>query len=106
MATSRSGSTLLSAPMTPSSVSQLQQQMAAASRKIQELEASVDEIEKERDFYFNKLREIEIATQQVTETPVLQSVLFKSITEILYKTEDGFEIPGQEDLMTTSLAHG
>lgn len=50
-------------------------------------------MEKERDFYFNKLRDVEIATQQVTDPTILNSDLFKTITEILYKTEEGFEIP-------------
>lgn len=93
---SSASSTLMQPPVTPGSLNQLQQQLAQATRKIQELEASIDEIEKERDFYFNKLREIEIATQQVADPIALQSSLFKSVTEILYKTEEGFEIPDGE----------
>ena len=54
---------------------------------------TVDELEKERDFYLGKLRDIEIATQQVTEKAVLDSDLFRLVTETLYKTEEGFEIP-------------
>lgn len=100
-AASRSGGSLTMAgsasTMTPSSLSQLQKETAALNRTITELRISVDELEKERDFYFNKLREIEIATQQVTEQGLLQSKLFKDITEILYKTEDGFEAPTQEE---------
>lgn len=99
-AVSRSGGSLAMAgstsTMTPSSLSQLQQETAALNRTVTELRISVDELEKERDFYFNKLREIEIAAQQVTDQGLLQSKLFKDITEILYKTEDGFEAPTQE----------
>lgn len=58
---------------------------------------TVDDMEKERDFYFNKLREIEIATQDVTDPAVLNSDLFKCITGVLYKTEEGFEIPNEEN---------
>lgn len=48
---------------------------------------------KERDFYFEKLREIEYAMQQVTESIILESDLYKLINTILYKTEDGFDLP-------------
>ncbi len=93
------GMTAAATPMTPSSVGQLQQQVVTLNRNIVELRSSMDELEKERDFYFNKLREIELATQQVSDQAILQSSLFKEVTEILYKTEDGFEIPS-----TTSTA--
>ena len=78
---------------TSSSVSQLQQQVSTLHRTNTELRLTVEDLEKERDFYFNKLREIEVATQHVTDDAVLQSNLFKEVTEILYKTEDGFDIP-------------
>lgn len=50
-------------------------------------------MEKERDFYFNKLRDIEILTQKISDPAISQSDFFKKITEILYTTEEGFEIP-------------
>lgn len=68
-------------------------QLAALTKTITELKLSVDEMEKERDFYFNKLRDIEILTQKITEPAITGSLFFKQITEILYTTEDGFEIP-------------
>ena len=68
-------------------------QLAALTKTITELKLSVDEMEKERDFYFNKLRDIEILTQKISEPAVAESLFFKQITEILYTTEDGFEIP-------------
>ena len=40
-------------------------QLAALTKTITELKLSVDEMEKERDFYFNKLRDIEILTQKI-----------------------------------------
>ena len=68
-------------------------QLAALTKTITELKLSVDEMEKERDFYFNKLRDIEILTQKITEPAINSSLFFKQITEILYTTEEGFEIP-------------
>ena len=81
--------------------------MATASqRELQELRVQVaqsDEtirgLEKERDFYFNKLRDIEILVQQfaaeieekarITGQPVAEEseVLVKEIQAILYSTE-------------------
>ena len=68
-------------------------QLAALTKTITELKLSVDEMEKERDFYFNKLRDIEILTQKISDPVITSSIFFKQITEILYTTEEGFEIP-------------
>jgi microtubule-associated protein, RP/EB family len=78
----------------------------SSSRELQDLKAQVaqsDEtirgLEKERDFYFNKLRDIEILVQQfaaeieekarITSQPVAEEsdVLVKEIQAILYSTE-------------------
>ena len=59
-------------------------------------------MEKERDFYFNKLRDIEILTQKIAEPVITESLFFKQITEILYTTEDGFEIPQVEPVENAS----
>lgn len=87
---------------TATTVSNLQHTITQLNRSITELRMTVDELEKERDFYFNKLRDIEIATQQVSEKAVLDSELFRVVTETLYKTEEGFEIPEASE--TTQLA--
>eukprot|EP00744_Colponema_vietnamica_P011444 GILI01016097.1.p1 GENE.GILI01016097.1~~GILI01016097.1.p1 ORF type:complete len:315 (-),score=122.67 GILI01016097.1:267-1124(-) len=64
------------------------------SQRVQELMAqmadlklTIDGLEKERDFYFGKLRDIEILCQnhEGTSIPVLQEV-----TKILYATDDDF----------------
>jgi microtubule-associated protein, RP/EB family len=79
---------------------------AASTREVQDLKAQVaqsDEtiqgLEKERDFYFNKLRDIEILIQQfaaeieekarITGQPVAEEsdVLVREIQAILYSTE-------------------
>ena len=65
---------------------------AAQKQKIQELEGEIaelkltsDTLEKERDFYFGKLRDIEVLLQahQDKEIPIVDDVL-----KILYATED------------------
>ncbi|KAK9475911.1 calponin homology domain-containing protein [Lipomyces japonicus] len=63
-------------------------------------------LERERDFYFSKLRDIEILVQAsvdddlaglesgaITEVNPDKDVLIKQVQEILYMTEEGFEIP-------------
>ena len=59
-------------------------------------------LEKERDFYFSKLRDIELLIQTATEQdPELDkddNGLIKNIQAILYSTEEGFEIPAEADL--------
>jgi RP/EB family microtubule-associated protein len=58
-------------------------------------------LEKERDFYFSKLRDIELLIQTaVEENPELEKVdngLVKEIQAILYSTEEGFEIPAEPE---------
>ncbi|KAG2191679.1 hypothetical protein INT46_008552 [Mucor plumbeus] len=80
------------------------------NKQIAELKLTVDGLEKERDFYFGKLREIEIDVQENMEQidvtcaeaernpeeheafPILQG-----IQTILYSTEDGFEVPPEDE---------
>lgn len=54
-------------------------------------------LEKERDFYFSKLRDIELLLQTAVEQdPELDkddNGMIKQIQAILYSTEEGFEIP-------------
>jgi RP/EB family microtubule-associated protein len=63
------------------------------------LKETVAGLERERDFYFSKLRDIELLIQQaVEEDPELEKQedgLVKHIQTILYSTEEGFEIPAE-----------
>ncbi|KAF7586930.1 hypothetical protein BBP40_008004 [Aspergillus hancockii] len=74
-------------------VSALQQEIATQKEAIAGLE-------KERDFYFAKLRDIELLLQSAIEAdPELEKeedTLVKHIQGILYSTEEGFEIPAEE----------
>lgn len=68
--------------------------------KVQELETklsqmtlSAESLERERDFYYNKLRDIEIICQSVEGEE--KSEVIQKINDILYATEDGFSAPGK-----------
>ncbi|KAJ8686201.1 hypothetical protein QAD02_021995 [Eretmocerus hayati] len=59
--------------------------------QVMELKMTVDGLEKERDFYFGKLRDIEVMCQECDNSespPIIQKIL-----EVLYATEDGFAPP-------------
>ncbi|KAG9257131.1 calponin homology domain-containing protein [Emericellopsis atlantica] len=68
------------------------------------LKETVGGLERERDFYFSKLRDIELLIQQaVEEDPELEKQedgLVKNIQTILYSTEEGFEIPAEGDAVS------
>ncbi|KAK4552470.1 microtubule integrity protein mal3 [Recurvomyces mirabilis] len=74
---------------------------AALQQKNTELVETVQGLERERDFYFSKLRDIELLIQQAMEAdPVLEEdegSLLKQIQTILYSTEEGFEIPAEAE---------
>jgi RP/EB family microtubule-associated protein len=75
----------------------------AATAALQQENATLKEtvvgLERERDFYFSKLRDIELLVQTaVEEDPELEKQedgLVKQIQAILYSTEEGFEIPAE-----------
>ncbi|KAJ0064139.1 hypothetical protein NL108_001018 [Boleophthalmus pectinirostris] len=74
----------------PTAESQEQQELL---NQVSELKATIADMEKERDFYFNKLRSIEMLCQEQGEDdPTL-----RQIVEILYATDEGFVIPGADD---------
>lgn len=79
---------------------------AASAALIQEnatLKETVVGLERERDFYFSKLRDIELLIQQaVDEDPEIEKQedgLIKQIQTILYSTEEGFEIPAEGEAL-------
>ncbi|KAG6336861.1 hypothetical protein ID866_2219 [Astraeus odoratus] len=64
--------------------------------QLREMSTHMEGLEKERDFYFAKLRDIEILVQQQMETleaAGTEDRTLKEIQKILYSTEDGFEVP-------------
>ncbi|KAF1350913.1 calponin homology domain-containing protein [Delphinella strobiligena] len=74
---------------------------AALQQENSALKETVQGLERERDFYFSKLRDIELLVQGALDTdPELENQdggLLKSIQAILYSTEEGFEIPAEAE---------
>ena len=60
--------------------------------KLNQMTISAESLERERDFYYNKLRDIEIICQS-DDSEEKPAVLMK-INEVLYATEEGFSLPG------------
>jgi len=67
---------------------------AELQSEVTDLKISVDNLERERDFYYNKLREVEVLCQahEGEQTPFLQEVL-----AILYKPDDNEEFAAPEE---------
>lgn len=65
------------------------------------MKEAVAGLEKERDFYFSKLRDIELllqtAIEQDPEIEKEEGGLVQNIQAILYSTEEGFEIPAEAE---------
>ncbi|KAL1020962.1 hypothetical protein UPYG_G00006940 [Umbra pygmaea] len=63
------------------------------AHEVSSLKATVQDMEKERDFYFGKLRSIEVICQEVDgET----DSTMQKIMDVLYATDEGFVIPDAE----------
>lgn len=62
--------------------------------RMSELKLTVDSLERERDFYYGKLREIEVLCQgnEEQEDAKMKDYVEK-VLEILYATEEGFAVP-------------
>lgn len=66
------------------------------NQQLLDLKLTVDGLEKERDFYFSKLRDIELICQ---EHEGENSTTLSKIMDILYATEDGFAPPEDEEVV-------
>ncbi|XP_013783830.1 microtubule-associated protein RP/EB family member 1-like [Limulus polyphemus] len=68
------------------------------SNQVAELKFTVEGLERERDFYYGKLRDIELICQE-SEQDGEKPLIVEKILEILYATEEGFAVPeeGVED---------
>ncbi|CAD7682263.1 unnamed protein product [Nyctereutes procyonoides] len=65
---------------------------AELMQQVNVLKLTIEDLEKERDFYFGKLRNIELICQENEgeNNPVLQRIL-----DVLYVTDEGFVIPDE-----------
>jgi len=78
---------------------ELEARLAVQQEELQELRGTLQGLERERDYYFRKLRDVEIlcATQEAQMDPGLTAEkLLKEIQGILYATED-MEAEGAEE---------
>ncbi|XP_033737640.1 microtubule-associated protein RP/EB family member 3-like isoform X2 [Pecten maximus] len=67
------------------------EKVSELTQRIQDLQLTVEGLEKERDFYFGKLRDIEVLCQEHEDHEYI-----KGIMDILYQTEEGFAPPEDE----------
>ncbi|XP_055620770.1 microtubule-associated protein RP/EB family member 1 isoform X3 [Toxorhynchites rutilus septentrionalis] len=68
------------------------QQVEDLTTQVMDMRLHLEGLEKERDFYFSKLRDIEILCQEDEQNDT-QNQLIQRILNILYATEDGFAPP-------------
>merc|ERR1719278_1849232 len=71
-----------------------QAQIEDLTTQVLEMKLTVEGLEKERDFYFGKLRDVEVMCQENEETG---GAVVRKILDILYQTEDGFAVPEEEE---------
>ncbi|KAG5361895.1 Protein BIM1 [Yarrowia sp. C11] len=77
-----------------------QQQIATLEADAVEYQQVLEGLETERNFYFNKLREIEVLVQENAEQmdQVQVEGMIREIQTILYSTEEGFQVPEEEEV--------
>jgi len=80
-------------------------EISALNKHNTELKQEMDGLEKERDFYFDKLRDIEMMLQDMEECGQ-SNALSKSIFKILYATADGFEPAEAEEATAATGSTG
>lgn len=73
----------------------LRQSLEESHRAYAEMKQDFEGLEKERDFYFEKLRDVEILLQEM-EDKGQGSELSNAIFKILYATAEGFEPVNEE----------
>jgi RP/EB family microtubule-associated protein len=74
----------------------LKHQVEELNMQLADMKIQIENLEKERDFYFGKLRDIEVICQGREEDE--QNPLMKDVLAVLYATEDGFEAPIDEQI--------
>jgi len=86
-----------SAPSSNGISANAQAQIEDLNNQIMEMKLTVEGLEKERDFYFGKLRDVEVIAQEEENVPTAGNPDFvNKILGVLYATEDGFAVPDEE----------
>ena len=80
--------------------------MQQYEQQIQELKLQNDTLDKERDFYFSKLREIEVLLQNRGQQTPEQQVLGQDILKILYASEDEKVAVSADGVLTITAPDG
>jgi len=75
---------------------QAQAQIEDLNNQMMEMKLTVEGLEKERDFYFGKLRDVEVMCQE-NEGVEGGDLIRKKILDILYQTEEGFAVPDEDE---------
>ncbi|XP_061602933.1 microtubule-associated protein RP/EB family member 3-like isoform X2 [Cololabis saira] len=70
-------------------------ELVELNQQILDMKLTIDGLEKERDFYFGKLRDIELICQ---DNGCETSTVLSKIMDVLYATEDGFAPPEEDEL--------
>ncbi|XP_015140471.2 microtubule-associated protein RP/EB family member 3 isoform X2 [Gallus gallus] len=82
-------------PATRNGGSEADAQILELNQQLMDLKLTVDGLEKERDFYFSKLRDIELICQEHENE---NSPIINGIVSVLYATEEGFAPPEDDEL--------
>lgn len=81
-------------------VSQLKQKLQTANEALEEVSNLKECLQIERNFYFGKLREIEVICQNISQTDNAEQIstlaLIEDLKDIMYSTEEGFLLPDDE----------
>lgn len=70
-------------------------QIEDLNAQLMEMKLTIEGLEKERDFYFGKLRDIEVLAQEYENDG---GEFSQKTLAVLYATEDGFAVPEDEDI--------
>ena len=65
--------------------------MQELETKLSQMTISAESLERERDFYFNKLRDIERICQSCRDEE--KATMLQKINDILHATEEDFSLP-------------
>jgi RP/EB family microtubule-associated protein len=71
----------------------LEKELEEARTQISDMDEAITALERERDFYFSKLRSIEVMCQDNDATGQLE---ISKVLNVLYETEEGFAVPAED----------